>query len=128
VILDTSAILAIVLKEPGFEALIDKLLSSDAVAVGAPTLAEAAIVLGARLGGEAGALLAHFLDELRVTTLPFEEAHWREALEAYLRFGKGRHPAALNFGDCLTYAVAKLSGAALLFVGEDFRLTDLEAA
>jgi ribonuclease VapC len=71
VILDTSAILAIVLKEPGFEALIDKLLSSDAVAVGAPTLAEAAIVLGARLGGEAGALLAHFLDELRVTTLPF---------------------------------------------------------
>lgn len=60
--------------------------------------------------------------------MPFGEAHWREAVEAYRRFGKGRHPAGLNFGDCLTYATAKLAGEPLLFVGEDFPATDLEAA
>jgi ribonuclease VapC len=73
-------------------------------------------------------LLARFLDELRVTTVPFAEPHWREALDAFLRFGKGRHQAALNLGDCLTYAIAKVAGLPLLFVGDDFDRTDIERA
>ena len=66
------------------------------------------------------------LDELGIQEVPFGEIHWREAMDAYRRFGKGRHPAALNFGDCMTYAVAKLAGEPLLFTGNDFELTDLE--
>ncbi len=67
------------------------------------------------------------LDELGIQEIPFGELHWREAVDAYRRFGKGRHPAALNFGDCMTYAVASLTGEPLLFVGNDFGHTDLEA-
>lgn len=58
--------------------------------------------------------------------IAFEEAHYGVAIDAFGRFGKGRHPAGLNFGDCLTYAVAKLSGEPLLAIGNDFRRTDLE--
>ncbi|MCJ7627420.1 MAG: type II toxin-antitoxin system VapC family toxin, partial [Longimicrobiales bacterium] len=68
------------------------------------------------------------LDELDVQELPFGELHWREAADAYRRFGKGRHSAALNFGDCMTYAVAQLAGERLLFVGGDFAQTDVEVA
>ena len=60
--------------------------------------------------------------------IPFTAAHGRVSREAFLRFGRGRHPAALNFGDCLTYAVAKLAEMPLLFIGEDFAQTDLVAA
>lgn len=77
---------------------------------------------------DASALLERMLDELAVQEVPFGEIHWREAVDAYHRFGKGRHPAALNFGDCMTYAVAKLAGEPLLFQGTDFALTDLEPA
>jgi ribonuclease VapC len=58
----------------------------------------------------------------------FGEPHWRAALEAFRRFGKGRHPAGLNFGDCLSYAVARVAGHPLLFVGNDFSCTDIEVA
>jgi ribonuclease VapC len=128
VILDGSAILAVLLQEPGHEELTAKLAAAQMIAVGAPTLAETGIVLSSRLGGEASVLLARFLDELRVTTVPFTEPHWREALDAFLRFGKGRHQAALNLGDCLTYATAKVAGLPLLFVGDDFDRTDIERA
>ena len=57
--------------------------------------------------------------------IPFTEEHYDAAVDAFERFGKGRHPAALNFGDCLTYAVARLSGLRLLYIGEDFARTDL---
>ena len=60
--------------------------------------------------------------------IPFGEIHWRESVEAYRRFGKGRHPASLNFGDCMTYAVAILTGEPLLFVGSDFSKTDVGVA
>ncbi len=60
--------------------------------------------------------------------VPFEAAHARAAREAFDRFGRGRHPAALNFGDCLTYATARVAGMPLLFVGDDFARTDLEPA
>ncbi len=65
------------------------------------------------------------MEEAGVTVIPFTNAHNTAALDAYLRYGKGRHPAALNFGDCMTYATARLAGAPLLCVGEDFAQTDL---
>lgn len=127
-IIDSSAILAIVFQEPGFEGLLDALENAWGAAAGTPTLAETSIVMEARLGDNAAGLLERLLDELNIQEISFGEIHWREAGDAYRRFGKGRHPAALNFGDCLTYAVAKLSGEPLLFTGGDFGQTDLESA
>jgi len=69
--------------------------------------------------------LARFLQEDSVQTVTFDEARASVALDAYSRFGKGRHPAALNFGDCCTYAVACLAGEPLLCIGDDFARTDL---
>jgi ribonuclease VapC len=125
-IVDSSALLAIIFREPGFEALLDRLLATDAAAAGAPTLTETGIVLEARLGKDSHGLLERILDEFGVQEIPFGEVHWRVAVEAFRRYGRGRHPASLNFGDCLTYATARLAGEALLCVGDDFSRTDLE--
>lgn len=127
-ILDTSAILAILFKEAGHEALIDRLLAPGRRGVGTPTLAEAGLVLAGRLESDAEAMLSGFLQKFEVVLVPFGDRHWRTAVEAFHRFGKGRHPAALNFGDCLSYATAKLADRPLLFVGEDFAKSDIEAA
>lgn len=127
-ILDSSVIVAIVLQEPGWEALVGRVGAEPAVGVGAPTLTETAIVLTARLGKSAGPLLARFVQETQLTIVPFTDEHWRAAADAYVKFGKGRHPAALNFGDCLAYAVARLAGQPLLCRGVDFPKTDLPLA
>lgn len=126
-ILDSSAILAIVLRESGWEDLVAKLVAQP-TAVGAPTLVETGVVLMAKAGKSAWTVLARFLEEGGVTIVPFGEEHWRAAVVAYAQFGKGRHPAGLNFGDCLTYAVARLAGQPLLFVGSDFSKTDVTSA
>jgi ribonuclease VapC len=126
VILDSSALLAIVFREAGWENLLDRIREAEIVAAGAPTLTETGIVLDARLGDRAPGLLERLLDELGVQEITYGSVHWREALEAYRRFGKGRHQAALNFGDCMTYAVARLTGEPLLCVGDDFPRTDLD--
>jgi ribonuclease VapC len=128
VILDSSAIVGIVLREPGFEVLVRKLTRAEAVAVGAPTLTEAGIVLTARLGRDARGLLQGLLREWNAATVVFGEEHWREAETAYSRFGRGRHEAQLNFGDCMAYAVAKLADDSLLCTGGDFPKTDLPLA
>lgn len=127
-ILDSSAIVAVVLQEPGWKEIVERLGSEPVAGVGAPTLAETAIVLTARLGRNAGPLLARFIQESQLTVVPFTEDHWRTAADAYTRFGKGRHAAGLNFGDCLAYAVARLSGQSLLCRGGDFAKTDLPLA
>lgn len=127
-ILDSSAIVAVALREPGFKAVLQRIIEAPAVAVGAPTLAEAAIVLSGRLGRDARGILARFLQEGAIATIPFTEAHFGAAVEAWLRFGKGRHPAALNFGDCLAYATAMLAGEPLLCIGNDFPQTDVTLA
>lgn len=124
-ILDTSAIVAVVLREPEFERLLDQVGSARVVAIGAPTLAETGIVLRARLDTEVRGLLARLLQEWQAVIIPFGQDHWQEALDAYSRFGRGRHKAALNFGDCLSYAVARVSGEPLLCTGRDFSQTDL---
>lgn len=127
-IVDTSAILAVLFKEPGHEALIEKLLTTGSKGVGTPTLVEAGLVLTGRLQGDAEALLSGALRQFEIVPVPFGERHWRAAVEAFRRFGKGRHPAGLNFGDCQSYATARLADRPLLFVGADFTKTDLKAA
>jgi ribonuclease VapC len=124
-ILDTSAVVAVLLGQAESAALTRVLLAQAPSAIGAPTLAEAAVVLQARIGPQGLADLRGFLVEFDVHPVPFGDEHWRQAAMAFARYGKGRHPAGLNFGDCLTYAVAKLSGQSLLCVGGDFALTDL---
>jgi len=125
-IVDTSAIVAVILGQAEAADLTRILVERAPTHVGAPSLAEAAVVLQARLGPAGLADLRGFLVEFDVSPLPFGDAHWLQAAAAYASFGKGRHPAALNFGDCLTYATAKLSGRPLLCVGADFAQTDLE--
>jgi ribonuclease VapC len=125
-ILDTSAILAVFLKEPGYEAVIEALVEAEAVGIGAPTLAETGIVLEARFGEQVSGWLQQFAEEFRLTEIPFGALHRREAVAAYGRYGKGKHEAGLNLGDCFTYAVARLAGQRLLCVGSDFSRTDLE--
>jgi ribonuclease VapC len=127
VIVDSSALIAIVLREPGWEALAEKLSTSPA-GTGAPTLAEAGIVLTAKLGPRGRSLLARVVQEARVAVIPFTDEHWPIAIDAYARFGKGRHAAGLNFGDCLTCAAARLANQPLIYVGENFAKTDLSRA
>ena len=124
-ILDSSAIVAIVLREPGFDELLSVLRRQDVLAVGAPTLVEAGIVLQARLGTDAQPILDRLLRDLEVTVLSFGEEQWREAIDAFRRYGRGRHRAALNFGDCLSYASATTAGQPLAYVGDDFSATDV---
>jgi ribonuclease VapC len=125
VILDSSAILEVLFRGPEHEVLLARMEEAGILAAGSPTLAETGIVLHARLGETSRGMLERFLDEFAVAEIPFGEIHWREAVEAFRRFGKGQHPAALDFGDCMTYAASLLSGEPLLFTGEDFLRTDL---
>ena len=127
-IVDTSAIVAVIFKEPIHPSLVDKLASAEYVGIGTPTLAETGIVLTARLGEMGKTMLSRLIQEMNIKEIPFGADHWKEAVDAYQCFGRGRHPAKLNFGDCLSYATAKLAGQKLLFVGEDFEKTDIEKA
>jgi ribonuclease VapC len=128
-IVDISALVAIVLREPDHETLLDTLTDPSAsAAIGVPTVAELGLVLSARLRTDARLLVSGLLDQLDIATVPFVDEHWRAAVDAYLRHGRGRHRAGLNFGDRLTYAVASLADEPLLFVGDDFTHTDVAAA
>ena len=124
-IIDSSAILAVVGKEPGYERILHALAISQQARIGAPTRLETGIVMMARFGPRGKTVLSRFLQENAVTIIAFGEEHAAVALDAYSRFGKGRHPAALNFGDCCAYATASLAGEPLLCVGDDFAKTDL---
>ncbi len=124
-IVDSSALVAVLLQEPGHERVLEALLGARAVGVGAPTAVETGIVLTSRLGAPGRSLLSRLLAEAEIDVVPLTTAHLPLALSAWSRFGKGRHPAALNFGDCLSYAVAQDAGRPLLCVGDDFPRTDL---
>jgi ribonuclease VapC len=121
-------VVVILLKEPEHNRLIELLGRAKQAGIGAPTLTETAIVLSARLKKDARGLIARFCAEAGVITVPFGEEHFTVATDAWLRFGKGRHPAALNFGDCMTYATASLAAEPLLCIGDDFSKTDLALA
>jgi ribonuclease VapC len=127
-VLDSSAIVAIHLRESGHERLMDRIDAAEVVVVGVPTLLESVMVLTARLGHDARPMLLAFLRRLEAEVVPFNQEHLDAAATAFIRFGKGRHPAALNFGDCMSYAVASVAGMPLLFTGEDFSRTDIAQA
>jgi ribonuclease VapC len=124
-ILDSSAIVGVLLKEPEHEWLLERLTDNPEPGVGAPTMVETGIVLTARLGERGQTLLGRLAQEYEFVILSCEAEHWTIAVQAFLRFGKGRHPAALNFGDCFTYATSRVAGEPLLCLGEDFAKTDL---
>ena len=126
--LDSSALIAVLFAEPDHLELVDLILASDIVRVGAPTLVETSLVYSGRHRRATGREVADLVSELGVVIVPFGAAEWTRAAEAFRRYGRGRHRAALNFGDCLAYATASLAGDSLLFVGDGFRHTDLPAA
>lgn len=126
--LDSSALIAMLFAEPGYLELVDAILEADVVRVGAPTLVETGMVLAGRRGSPVGRELEALVRELGITVVPFGETDWHRALDASNRFGRGRHAASLNFGDCLAYATAAAAGDTLLFVGQDFRKTDVRSA
>ncbi|HYL36240.1 MAG TPA: type II toxin-antitoxin system VapC family toxin [Bryobacteraceae bacterium] len=126
--MDSSAIVAVMLQEPGCELILDRIGAAGDIAVGAPTAVEAAMLLSSRLGRDARPRLLQFLREAEVEIIPFGAEYLDTAVDAFLRYGKGRHPAGLNFGDCLAYAVSRFSGVPLIFAGNDFRKADLPTA
>jgi ribonuclease VapC len=128
VILDSSALVAIIFREDGHERLLGALDGAVEAAIGAPTLVETTIVVSARMGRDARGLVSSFLREGGIAVLPLTEDHAAAAIEAWCRYGKGRHPASLNFGDCMAYAVARITGRPLLCSGRDFEKTDLVLA
>jgi ribonuclease VapC len=125
VTVDTSALVAILFAEPGHLDLVDRMLEAEILRVGAPTVAETGLVMAGRRGKPSMRQVADLVAELDLTVVPFGEAEWTIAVSAFERFGRGRHRAALNFGDCLAYATAAAVGDTLLFVGEDFAQTDI---
>lgn len=123
-IIDSSALVAIVLQQPEANDLLRRMRDASSLSIGAATLLEAGIVLSARLQDDARGLLARLLQESGIVVLDVTEAHFGVAMDAWLRYGRGRHPAALSFGDCLSYALAVVAGEPLLCVGDDFPQTD----
>jgi len=126
--LDSSVLVAILFGESGYLELVDRVLEADEVRISAPTLVEASLVLAGRRKSRSAGEVDALVQELGATVVPFGEGEGRAAVAAFLRYGRGRHKAALNFGDCLAYAAASVAGDSLLFVGDDFRKTDIKPA
>lgn len=127
-VIDSSAIVAILADEPERATFRDAIVAQPRRLMSAATLLESAmVVLGLR--GELGlAELQALVAKADIETVAFTAEHAAIAIDAFRRFGKGRHPAALNLGDCFSYALAKATGEPLLFKGNDFGLTDIRRA
>jgi ribonuclease VapC len=126
-VLDASALVSMILEELGFESLLEKAEAAELVIIGAPTLFETAMVLSQRLSVDARPGLIGYLNRMNAKIVPFSDEHFEVATNAFLRYGKGRHPAKLNFGDCMAYAVAMLADLPLLYTGTDFSKTDIQS-
>jgi ribonuclease VapC len=127
VIVDTSAILAILFDEPDADRYARAIAEAPSCRLSVAGFLEVAIVLESRGGAEAANELDRFLERAAIELAPITVDHAEAARRAWRRFGRGNHPAGLNFGDCFAYAVAEVSGEPLLFKGEDFSRTDIEA-
>ena len=126
-ITDTSAIVALIQDERPHAAQVAAALAGARQPVmSAPTIAECLIVLTARHGPVGRTVFERLRTEINLGVAHFTDEHAAAALRAFLQYGKGRHRAALNFGDCMTYAAAQLSHEPLLAIGNDFTETDLE--
>ncbi len=128
VIVDSSAIVAIFGLEQDHEALIDKALAAARVFVAGPTVLESAMVISSRLDTDGFEETFRILGELRADVIPFDIELAEIAAQAFVKFGKGRHPASLNFGDCMVYALAKKENLPILCTGDEFSRTHIAVA
>jgi ribonuclease VapC len=128
IVVDTSALIAVQFDEPEAEAYTQFLLAQTGIAITAPNAFEYMMVAVGRKRQDVLARAERLLAQFGVEVLNFTPELQRIAAQAFLRFGKGRHPAALNFGDCMAYALAKSLDAPLLFKGSDFGQTDVRVA
>jgi ribonuclease VapC len=126
VVIDTSALVAIMTREPSADRLVTAVEADRTRLVSAATVVEASLVLLGRYGEAGDTQLDRLLRTLGAEAVPVGEEHVVLARDAALRFGRSRHPAALNFGDLFSYALAIARGEPLLFVGDDFSKTDVD--
>lgn len=127
IVVDTSAIVAVLQGEPEGPSISAR-LSAEPCVISAATLVELGLVIESRAGAAGGQLLEELLQRAGIEVRPVDEDLARLALSGWRRFGKGRHPASLNYGDTFAYALAMHLGAPLLYVGEDFARTDVQRA
>ena len=127
-IVDTSAIMAILQKEPEAPAFGAALTEGARIAISAATLVELCVVTESRAGAAVWAEVEALMADAAIEVAPFTAEQAALAREGWRRFGKGRHPAGLNLGDCFAYALAQERGEPLLFKGGDFALTDVRRA
>jgi ribonuclease VapC len=125
-ILDTSAVLAILFNETDAEVHARAISEADSRRMSAVSFVEAAVVVEAQTNEGGSRQFDAFMRRANIIIEPVTEEQAHVARQAYTDFGKGRHPAGLNFGDCFAYALAKVSGEALLFKGQDFSKTDIQ--
>lgn len=126
VVVDTSAAIAVLRSASSMEGVLAALEAAEDRLMSAATVVELAIVEEARLGPAGGGVADRFLREGGIEVVAFDRTQVDRALEGWRRFGKGRHPAALNLGDCFTYGLAVATGYPVLCLGDDFGRTDVE--
>jgi ribonuclease VapC len=126
VVIDTSALLAIFLAEPERKPFLDSIFQAETRMISAASVLETGIVLESRRGESAGREFDLFLVRANLQIVSLDSEQVEIARSAWRKYGKGRHPAGLNFGDCFAYALAKFTGEPLLAKGNDFAATDIE--
>ena len=128
IVVDTSALLAVLLDEPEKVGFRDILANAPRKAISTVSMLEAGILMTARRGDAGRAALSELVDRAEIEVVPFDQAQCQLALAAFETYGKGRHAARLNICDCAAYALAKGMNAPLLYKGADFAATDIAAA
>ena len=124
-VIDTSALVAILQDEPERRVLNEAIEAAETCAMSTASFLETSMIIESRYGPDGTRALDLFISKARITLAPVDADHAYVARDAFRRYGKGRHPAGLNFGDCFAYALAKMLDEPLLFKGNDFALTDI---
>jgi len=127
IVLDTSALVALLLQEPEAEQIAEILASATELRIAAPNWLESAIVITIRRGDSGYLQFQQMFQRLNIEIVPSDAMNGKIAFQAWRRYGKGRHPAGLNYGDCFAYALARQRSEPLLFKGEDFSMTDIQS-
>jgi len=127
-IIDSSAIIAILCGEPEAKFFIEKIVSDPVRLISAANALEAAMVLTCRKGDAGKKNFDEILNTAKIKIVSVDDKQYKNAYDAWRKYGKGRHPAKLNFGDCFAYALAQDTQQPLLFKGNDFNKTDLKVA
>jgi ribonuclease VapC len=128
IVVDTSAIIAVLYQEPEFDEFVRVIADAQSCFMSAVSYFEASMVLIGRSTPEAAKELDLFLERVPIEFVPFDYELAKRARDAFIRFGRGRHPARLNFGDCVSYALAQTRGLPLLYKGDDLARTDVVSA